>query len=80
MPPAEKSTIYEKRVPDTMDCPKTLTKTSKKYCRALSKKRAKIIGRFARPSLIKGSGFGTAYSTADKKIQRAAKKGTRFSS
>src|SRR5690554_4233932 len=73
LPPAENKIIYEKRVPEMSACPRTFIKTSKKYSRVLSKKRAKMMGAFARPSRIKGSGLGIEFSTAAKKKQREPK-------
>lgn len=73
-PAAEKIKTYEKSVPEIIDCAKTLKSTIKAISRFLKKESERIIGRFASPRRRKGSGFGTAYSIAERKRQSAEKK------
>lgn len=73
-PAAEKTNMYENNVPEIKPCPRILRRTRRNVSRRrifLSERRT---GRFARPSLRNGSGLGIAYSTAERKRQRAAKK------
>lgn len=81
-PAAEKTKIYEKRVPEINPCARTFKKMRSKVSFLLKTERESRIGRFAKPKRRNGNGFGIAYSTAERNMQRAAKKEisfTRFS-
>jgi hypothetical protein len=73
-PAAEKTKIYEKSVPDINPCPKTLKITTRNVSLLVIFSSERRIGRLASPRRRNGSGFGIAYSIADRKRQRAVKK------
>lgn len=77
-PAAEKMNMYEKSVPVITPCEIILKRTTRKISFFLRTESESIIGRFVSPSLKKGSGFGIAYSTAERKRQRAEKKASSF--
>ena len=74
----ENKKMYEKIVPEIIPCKTTLNKTRKKTSRFLNKKSEKITGKFASPSLKKGSGFGIAFSMVAKNKHNATKKEINF--
>lgn len=55
-------------------CKITLSKIKSALSFLVMHKKESITGRFARPILKKGTGFGTAYSTAERKKHNAEKK------
>lgn len=73
-PAAENRKIYEKSVPEITPWATTLKKTTRAISRFFKIESERITGRFASPSLRNGSGFGIAYSTAERKRQIAEKK------
>lgn len=77
-PAAESKKIYEKTVPEIMLWAATLKKTTRAISWFFNIEMERITGRFASPSLRNGSGFGIAYSTAERKRQSAEKKVINF--
>jgi hypothetical protein len=73
-PTKENKKTYENKVPEIIPCPKTFRKISKKYCLGFKIKSETKIGRFAKPSRIKGTGLGIKYSILDKNKQNAPNK------
>lgn len=73
-PAAENRKMYEKSVPEITPWAITLKKTTRAISCFFKVERERITGRFASPSLRNGSGFGIAYSTAERKRQSAEKK------
>ncbi len=79
-PAAENKKMYEKRVPEIIPCAVILKAAKSKTFLLGSRKRARITGKFERPRRRNGNGFGIAFSIVERKRQRAARKGTSFSS
>jgi len=76
LPVAENKNTYEKRVPETIPCPKTFKSTRSTNSRRLNSVRAINNGKFARPILKKGIGLGITSSIMDKKSDKAANSAT----
>ena len=73
-PTKEKIKIYEKKVPEINACIKTFINVKNKTCFMGKMYKDNIIPILAIPNLIKGIGFGIAYSIIDKNMHRAEKK------
>lgn len=73
-PAAEKINTYEKIVPEIIPWAIILKKTTRAISLFVRMESERIIGRFVSPSRRNGSGFGMAYSTAERKRQSAEKK------
>lgn len=72
-PAAEKTKMYEKIVPEITPWATTLKRTTSAISRFLRTESDKITERFASPRRRNGSGFGIAYSIAERKRQSAEK-------
>lgn len=72
-PAAEKTKMYEKIVPEITPWATILKRTTSAISRFLRTESDKITGRFASPRRRNGSGFGIAYSIAERKRQSAEK-------
>lgn len=77
-PAAENTKIYEKKVPEINPCARTLRRIRNRVSRFLNRESDSKTGRFASPSRKNGSGFGIAYSTAERNIHKAAKNDISF--
>jgi hypothetical protein len=75
-PMRENRKMYENRDPVTRLWPTILMATSRKKDRMLRISKASMIGRFAKPIRMKGSGLGIMYSMVDRNRQKAPRRAT----